>query len=364
MAYGRKLGFRCAAGGHWPLQKFEPTEASRAIDEAVAYLCNQLNAIYVDFVNPMAPDSLRGRRPAFERYIIPMSSYAGGRWQPNDDVELIFLTDDSQKRWAEVLVEALNIEVHKWELNEMSKTTEQDLSRAMLNREASGARSRFWHLRHSSPAMCSVKLQYVGIEELGKGGDVLSILRAGVEARPRGVFTKEYDEYLEEFRALQSLMIVLCWGTKTSSDSNSETSSPGLESRLQAVELATESDETVPRAGSSAKADPSSSDEPAPPAMSAEKATPSSSSQRFRDARSALNRLRHDARHADIEYDVGYVDRFEGMKWMSLADWGGKRTEEDDFIPEHRVRMIVRATDTFVVWNRELRIDRTDGEDT
>ena len=81
--------------------------------------------------------------------------------------------------------------------------------------------------------------------------------------------------------------------------------------------------------------------------------------QRFRSARSAISRLRFDPKHAETEYDVGYEDRFEGIMWIALAKWGGKGTEEEDFIPEHRVKKIVRARDGVVVWDREERVDRT-----
>lgn len=80
---------------------------------------------------------------------------------------------------------------------------------------------------------------------------------------------------------------------------------------------------------------------------------------RFRTASSAISRLRYHQSHATIEYDVGYLDRFDGLVWKGLEDWGGRATEEDDFVPEHRVRVLKRRVDDFVVWNRVERIDRT-----
>ena len=87
----------------------------------------------------------------------------------------------------------------------------------------------------------------------------------------------------------------------------------------------------------------------------------SSPSTRFRTTEEAIGRLRHDPVHKNIEYEVGYEDRFEGLKWIDLEDWGGKATEEEDFIPLHRVVQLRRREDKVVVWDRETRTDRTDG---
>ena len=81
---------------------------------------------------------------------------------------------------------------------------------------------------------------------------------------------------------------------------------------------------------------------------------------RFRTASEAMNRLRHDPAHASVEYDLAYVDRFEGIMWMGLEDWGRKATEDLDWIPAHRVRQLRRREDRVVVWDRVARVDRTD----
>jgi uncharacterized protein (UPF0248 family) len=60
-----------------------------------------------------------------------------------------------------------------------------------------------------------------------------------------------------------------------------------------------------------------------------------------------------------VEYDLAYEDRFEGLVWMGLEDWGGKETEDEDFIPAHRVRVLRRREDLHVVWNRARRVDLT-----
>ena len=82
-----------------------------------------------------------------------------------------------------------------------------------------------------------------------------------------------------------------------------------------------------------------------------------SSNTRFRTAGEAISRLRHDPAHATIEYELGYEDRHAGLVWIALEEWGGKPTEAEDFIPEHRVRKLKRQEDGVVVWDRENRVD-------
>lgn len=91
----------------------------------------------------------------------------------------------------------------------------------------------------------------------------------------------------------------------------------------------------------------------------AEFETTGSESTKFRTASSALSRLRFDPAHINVEYEVGYIDRFDGIKWMSLDHWGRKATEEEDFIPMHRVQILRRLRDGKEVWNREARLDLT-----
>ena len=81
------------------------------------------------------------------------------------------------------------------------------------------------------------------------------------------------------------------------------------------------------------------------------------SGRRFRTAAEAISRLRYHPRHASVEYDLAYEDRFKGLVWMGLEDWGGKETEDEDFIPAHRVRVLRRREDRVVVWNRARRVD-------
>ena len=46
---------------------------------------------------------------------------------------------------------------------------------------------------------------------------------------------------------------------------------------------------------------------------------------------------------------------------MPLEEWGGKETEEEEFIPLHRVRTLRKLEDGEVIWDREGRVDRLGG---
>lgn len=78
---------------------------------------------------------------------------------------------------------------------------------------------------------------------------------------------------------------------------------------------------------------------------------------KFPPASQVLSRLRWDPAHTPYHYKVGYLDRFEGLMWLPLEQWG-KETEDEEFIPEHRIRIFKRVgkgdTDV-VVWDRKNR---------
>lgn len=105
-----------------------------------------------------------------------------------------------------------------------------------------------------------------------------------------------------------------------------------------------------------------------PPANAADEHSPAVTSlvdaafadSRFRTALDAMSRLRHDPSHAGIEYEVGYEDRHEGLMWKALEAWVGRRqTEEEEWIPTHRIRKIRRKKHGIVVWDKETRMDET-----
>ena len=97
---------------------------------------------------------------------------------------------------------------------------------------------------------------------------------------------------------------------------------------------------------------------PSPPAAGAPKKA-EDVKRKFRTATSAMNRLHWDPKHGNIDYEVGYVDRFEdGLIWKQLEKWE-KMTEEEEFVPEHRIRQIRRKADKEVVWDRVKRWDGT-----
>jgi uncharacterized protein (UPF0248 family) len=82
-----------------------------------------------------------------------------------------------------------------------------------------------------------------------------------------------------------------------------------------------------------------------------------STGNKFPPASQVLSRLRWDPAHASYDYEVGYLDRFEGLLWLPLEQWG-KETEDEEFIPEHRIRIfrrIGKGSTGAVVWDRELR---------
>lgn len=87
---------------------------------------------------------------------------------------------------------------------------------------------------------------------------------------------------------------------------------------------------------------------------------PLSTGNKFPPTSQALSRLRWDPAHSIYEYEVGYLDRFEGLMWLPLEQWG-KETEDEEFIPEHRIRILRRIEkggNGIVVWDREERICR------
>lgn len=85
--------------------------------------------------------------------------------------------------------------------------------------------------------------------------------------------------------------------------------------------------------------------------------SPPQSSTKFPPASQVLSRLRWDPAHASQNYEVGYLDRFEGLMWLPLEKWG-RATEDEDFVPEHRIRVfrrILKGGGKEVVWEREKR---------
>jgi uncharacterized protein (UPF0248 family) len=82
-----------------------------------------------------------------------------------------------------------------------------------------------------------------------------------------------------------------------------------------------------------------------------------STGNKFPPASQALSRLRWDPAHSSFDYEIGYLDRFEGLMWLPLEQWG-KETEDEEFIPEHRIRVfrrIDKGRTGVVVWDREKR---------
>ncbi|KAK3635130.1 hypothetical protein LTR56_014902 [Elasticomyces elasticus] len=100
-------------------------------------------------------------------------------------------------------------------------------------------------------------------------------------------------------------------------------------------------------------------DSPTAPIRSAQE---SASSSYLRPFSQIQSRLRWDPAHMSTPYEVGYEDRFDksNLIWRNLEQWA-KATEDEDFVPESRVRTVRRVEDKHVVWDREKRVDRTAG---
>lgn len=63
------------------------------------------------------------------------------------------------------------------------------------------------------------------------------------------------------------------------------------------------------------------------------------SSTTFRTAKKILDQLRWDPKYAGSrDYEVGYEDRFsDALLWLPIEQWV-QTTEEEEFIPLHRIR--------------------------
>lgn len=306
------------------------SEALDHLSRAVLDLTQRLGAEILNCHNEESYSNIS--RNTFSRFIIPHGRWACGLWRPGEDVHLVFLTNDSQKRWIEVVVEALILEVNKSDMGGLTNAVDLDLSSEVLDREINGSVSKYWYLKHYSPAKSRIVLHYAGLQGISRTvADITHWLRSSTPL-PSHVWGGP-EKNLEMVRTMQRIKN----GTESASQFESYVF-VGISASEQEVPLLFRS--------RPATASPSSSGQ---------------AQRKFRDAHSAISRLRHDASHAGIEYDVGYLDRFEGMKWVSLTQWGGKSTEEDDFIPEHRVKMVRRVADSEIVWDREKRIDLTDG---
>ncbi|KAL8806825.1 MAG: hypothetical protein Q9182_001085 [Xanthomendoza sp. 2 TL-2023] len=82
----------------------------------------------------------------------------------------------------------------------------------------------------------------------------------------------------------------------------------------------------------------------------------------LRTAQEIMNRIEHDDSLQISDYLVGYEDRHCGIMWKGVAEWLEiKETEEEDFIPQHRIRYFKRQSDDHVVWDRVKRVDEIFG---
>lgn len=398
----------------------EPPSASLApnesIDAAIRHLIEGLDAQFVSLLDRTRCEALRCR--TFSRFIVADAALTFDLWRPGDDVDLYFVTDDNANRWAQVATEAVGVEVGDKELKEATRDGTLDLTDDRVCHFRNGNRTQYWYLQHANPARCRVLLHYIKLPNhvmdaatfvwhvrdrtTGTRDDPVPLfehkptaheqnfntlfrvycadvaasvqtvwppVRAWAESNDLWTPTGPVDANAL-FRAL-SVRLTLGWFEDSSADAALLMALRGFASRdipdhtphgisnalAAAAELSLRDPDATAhavRAAQAARA-PSLLHSPAPPPGT----QGTQESRKFRPAHSALNRLRFDPAHADTAYDVGYLDRFEGLKWVPLAQWGGRGTEEEDFVPEHRVRRIVRVVDGWVVWEREGRVDRT-----
>ncbi|KAI9816449.1 MAG: hypothetical protein M1827_001581 [Pycnora praestabilis] len=81
---------------------------------------------------------------------------------------------------------------------------------------------------------------------------------------------------------------------------------------------------------------------------------------KLRPAADVLNRLRYDSRLDSSDYVIGTVDRFFGIREVSLDRWKTETTD-DDFIPQHRIEYFKRKSDEEIVWQKSTKIDNIFG---
>lgn len=89
----------------------------------------------------------------------------------------------------------------------------------------------------------------------------------------------------------------------------------------------------------------------------ASKATEEASSGPLPPADKVFHRIRWDdsINHEDIE--IQYLDRHEGLMKKPFTEWL-RDTEDEEFVPMHRIRSFVRRSDGTVLWDRVRRIHR------
>lgn len=393
------------------------TESIYYVNLALNALVAAFDAQWLNFNDANTADALQRR--TLHRFIIPDAVLSFGLWREGDDIDIYFFTHDKQERWAEVVTEALGIETNKKDLADLSKGVTMDLCDSRVARNADGFRTTYSLLQYSAKTRLVLHYCRISPECLGQINltTLFKEMRDPLPAWPVGVPAKSYTQNYEDLRWLQQIaytpgfhaeiwsiyplaqawadvhslsapdlitahaLVHLICAPMADAQRRRSRDDPGEQGLIDMLShiAATESVDSPLRepamqslcdeettlltlhthlaslAPSPPPADPAPPTPPPPPMP-----TPQRKSEgRFRTAAAAISRLQHDPAHAGIEYDVGYLDRFAGMMWMALGEWGGRASEDEDWIPEHRIREIVRARDGVVVWSREERRDWT-----
>jgi uncharacterized protein (UPF0248 family) len=169
-------------------------------------------------------------------------------------------------------------------------------------------------------------------------------------------FKPSQDEWLYVIgvdRSPAALQTFLSFPHLLDLDSSLGTANLTICSRETALSLPTRHSAPEPEPSPSQLCDTCASPTPSPPSNSTP--TTPASKRSFPPAAQVLSRLRWDPAHRSLDYEVGYQDRFEEeLMWVPLELWG-KATEDEDFIPEHRIRVLRRVGGS-VVWDREGRV--------
>jgi uncharacterized protein (UPF0248 family) len=78
---------------------------------------------------------------------------------------------------------------------------------------------------------------------------------------------------------------------------------------------------------------------------------------KLRPVHDIIHRINWDDELDPDDYLIGYIERFEGIAELPLADWKTEQTDEE-FIPLHRIIYIRKTGDSGdLVWDRRSRLD-------
>lgn len=298
-------------------------DITRSIDMAVQRLTRSLNCIFYDF--RYMPDLSNHRGP--KRYLFPTGSFATRSWQPGEDVHLVCMGDNSSRLFWEVVGECVSgsglSSVERDRSTSPVKVTNDSLelsTRSFLHPRTEAEFSELQSALDNTKFFLHYTLTPPG----------LSLSQVASQGFPEYLDPKTTPAHKATLRRLRTTQQVMA--TLEEADGTAIPASKFQENMEDEPKSMDISGLPVPEVGPSDK---------------------------FSSASQAISRLRWDPQHQNIEYEVGYLDRFEGMMWLPLAQWGKAAVEDEEFIPEHRVWLIKRSISDVLVWDRKRRRDWT-----